>query len=240
MKSKRNMLIVAIFLLALPLLGYKRTSQLAILGKAKLMIAPDITVIKVELSSVDKKYEKAINGLQKRSENLKKFLQAQGIAASYLESEIFDVKKEFKYEKGKKSCIGYRASSFLSLRFLCDNTLANKIINAIGTSNSDAEISIDFQVSKSKQEASGEKLLKLAIEDAKKKAVIIANSTNQKIAQIERINYGVDDNNESQKPLLYKSSFASASGARNSNLTITPTKIEISTEITIYWTLKKR
>ena len=165
-------------------------------------------------------------------------MKTKGVSASYLKSENFQVSKKIDYQEKKKVCRGYYASLFINLEFLHNNQLVNTLINDIGDSNTEAEITIGFRVSDNKQDSIDEQLIKLAIKDAKKKAVTISNSTDQKIDRIEKIEYGVKDNLTYQKSARFLT--GSALESSPSNFAITPKEIENSTQITIYWLLKDR
>ena len=136
--------------------------------------------------------------------------------------------------------MGYISNLWIRLEFLNDNDLANKIINAIGSAKTDADISITFEISITKQDSINNKLIEFAIQDAKTKAELIAKATNQRIVKIDKINYGVRDNVTFDREAL---SFSMSSAApmqekQNKSFTITPKDIEKSTQIIIYWQLK--
>ena len=118
--------------------------------------------------------------------------------------------------------------------------MANKIINSLSTSNTDANISIDFEMSIARQDSINNKLIEYAIIDARKKADIIAKSTDQIIVKIDKINYGVEEGyNNVVENTLYSLDADSKDDAMKS-FTITPQQVEKGTQIVIYYQLRKK
>lgn len=225
----------------LPILSMAQTNAtLTISGKSTTEVTPDITVINLSLSAVNMDYAKSIDLLQDKSENIKTFLINNCITKEYITSENFNINKTYNYENRQQVFQGYNATLEIKLEFLNDNALANKIINAIGESNSEAEINVNFKLSQVLKDSVNNQLIESAIQDARKKALIIAQSTDQKLGRIIKINYGVNEN-VGVSPYTEKAFFATANKARTSNtkenLSITPQALEKSTEIIIYWLL---
>jgi uncharacterized protein len=215
-------------------------SVLAVSGEAKLLVMPDITVINIDLNSTNLDYSQAIKDLQKKTDDLKSFLKNKGITTKYFKSEAFQVDKQYAYDKGTRKYEGYNAKLSIKLEFLNNNDLANMIINAIGSSNVDAEININFEISTISQDSINNRLIEAAIKDAKIKANLIAKSTDQKISKIERINYGVKDNIvlDNSNDVLY-CVLNDAVDDKDKTFSITPKAIEKMTQIIIIWQLEK-
>lgn len=236
----RNYLFLFISFITINSFSQDNLSVLAVSGESKLLITPDITVINIELNSTNIDYSQSVNSLQQKSVNLKSFLKDKGIVARFIKSENFQVEKQYGYENGTRKYLGYIAKLWIRLEFLNDNNLANKIINAIGSANTDADISISFEISIPKQDSINDKLIEFAIRDANKKATLIAKSTNQQIVKIDKINYGVNDGAIFENAVCYDMISSSASsGVESKSFTITPKDIEKSTKIIIYWQLSK-
>ena len=215
-------------------------SVLSVSGEAKLMVMPDITVINIDINSINLDYSLAIKDLQKKTDDLKSFLKSKGITTKYFKSENFQVDKQYSYDKGTRKYEGYNAKLFIRLEFLNNNDLANMIINAIGSSNVDAEININFEISSTKQDSINDRLIEASIKDAKIKATLIAKSTDQKIKKIDRINYGVKDNIvlDNSNEILYCMA-NDAVDDKGKVFSITPREIEKRTQIIIIWQLEK-
>lgn len=217
----------------------QQPATLTVSGKSTTEVTPDITVINITLSANNMDYGKSIDLLKEKSDNIKAFLKKKGINKEDIKAENFNIRKNYVYENRKQVFKGYNATSHIRLEFLNDNAQANKIINAIGESNAEAEVNVNFKLSQDLKDSVNDQLIEAAIVDAKKRADIIAKATNQKILQISKINYGVKENVavtfDSEARVF---AMADKSGAtERESLSITPQPIEKSTEIIIYWLL---
>lgn len=230
-------IIITYFFGVTNLFSQENISTLTVSGQARLMVLPDITVINIELSSINKDYSLCINELQKKSEDLKTFLKSQGITIKYIKSENFQIDKQYDYANNERKFIGYSSKLFIRIELLNDNEKANKIINAIGTSHADADVSMKFEISFTKQDSINNILIENAIKDAQSKAEIIAKSTNQKLLKIEKINYGVNENFGFENNPSIARDYTAFKNNNIQNLTITPKEIEQKTQIIIYWQL---
>ncbi len=225
----------------LPLLGTAQMpAQLTISGSSTTEVTPDITVINIHLTAIDMNYGTSVEQLQDKADDIKAFLKKKGVAKEHITAENFNIDKSYAYENRKQVFKGYNATLNIKLEFLNDNDLANKIINAIGESKADAEVSTYFRLSQELKDKVNDQLIEAAILDAKKKAKIIARTTEQELGQIVKINYGVQEN-VSVIPRMDKAYMVmdmEAGGAARKSLSITPQPVERSTEIIIYWMLQ--
>lgn len=215
-------------------------AELTISGKASTEVTPDITVINLNLSAEDKSYSTSVDLLQGKADEIKSFLKKKGISKDFIKSENFNITKSYVYENRKQIFKGYKATLNINIEILNDNALANKVINSIGESNSDASINIYHKLSQELKDSVNDQLIEAAIEDAKKKAEIIARATDQQLGNITKINYGVEEN-ISISPRAEVAFMAMDSEMKNSSdnsLSITPQPIEKSTDIIIYWLMK--
>lgn len=218
------------------------TSTLAVSGYSKLMVTPDITVINIEISTINTDYNNATHDLNQKSENIKELLRLKGIKDKHIKSENFEINKRYDYKNNARVYMGYEAKLNIQLEFLNDNDFANKITNIISSNNTEAEVNINFILSDSLRNTTNDNLIKLAIQDAKRKAMIIASETNQELSHIENINYGIVNNTNSQASLNYSLARKSISYDKqeNTNFTITPRQQTLSTQIEIYWMLNTK
>jgi hypothetical protein len=211
---------------------------LTVLGQAKMKVIPDVTTINIALTSVHQEYSQSVQNLEQKASELKKFLETKGIDEKYVDSENFKVDKQYDFVNGERKYIGFNAKLWIQLKFENDNALVNEIINAIGESNTESEISIDYEISLAKQDSVNTELIKSAIDDAKKKATLIAESTGQKLVKIAKITYGVRENLNVDPPvkgLMIQETMAA--GVQKKSFTITPKEMLQSTHIIIYWIL---
>ncbi len=232
--------IIISMLCLLPLFANAQTPAiLTISGSSSTEVTPDITVINISINAIDKDYATAMDMLQDKANSIKKFLAKKDVEKEQIKAETFNIDKSFSYADRKKTFIGYEATLRIKLEFLNNNDHANKIINAIGESNTDADVNVGFRLSQELADKTNDKLIETAILDAKKKANIIAKTTEKTLGEILKINYGVQDNIVPMTRMYTK--FASNEFAEDdikNNLSITPQPENRSTDIIIYWSLQ--
>lgn len=215
-------------------------SVLTVLGQASIRVIPDVTTINIALSSIHPEYTIAIGNLEKKATDIKDFLKDQGISEDYIDSENFQVDKHYNYVNGERKYVGFNAKLWIDLKFQNDNEMVNTIINSINKSEADAEISINYELSLAKQDSVNNQLITSAIEDAKKKAKLIAKNTDQYLAKIHKINYGVRENiviDNSMNSLMVQETMSGE--VKKKSFSISPKEVVQSTHIIIYWFLKE-
>jgi len=216
-------------------------ASLTLSGKSTTEVSPDITVINISLDAIDMNYSKSMDMLQDKADDIKTFLKKKRITKDYIKAENFNINKSYSYVDRKQKFEGYKANLNIRLEFVNDIQLANKIINAIGESNSDASVNVSFKLSQELKDKVNDQLIEAAINDARKKAEIIANATHQVLGQITKINYGVQEN-ISVSPMVERSYMTMAkdvNASAKNNISISPQPVERSTEIIIYWLLQQ-
>lgn len=216
-------------------------SVLTVLGQASLKVVPDVTTVTIVLSSIHQEYDVAISNLEQKATDLKNFLKDQKISDNYIDSENFKVDKHYNFVNGERKYVGFSAKLWIDLKFQNDNDLVNTIINSINKSKAKSEISINYELSLEKQGSVKNRLIKLAIEDARENAKLIAESTGYSLAKIIKINYGVRENvviDNSMNNLMVQKTMSA--GATRESFTISPKEVVKSTQIIIYWMLTKK
>ena len=232
--------IIISMLCLLPLFANAQTpATLTISGSSTTEVTPDITVINISINALDKDYATAMDMLQDKANSIKSFLAKNDIEKEQIKAETFNIDKSFSYADRKKTFIGYEATLRIKLEFLNNNDHANKIINTIGESNTDADVNVGFRLSQELTDKTNNKLIETAILDAKKKANIIAKTTEKTLGEIIKINYGVQDNFVPMSRMT-TNCFAEdiATEVGKSSLSITPQPEHRSTDIIIYWSLQ--
>lgn len=211
-------------------------TTLAISGKSSISITPDITVIRVNLNSLHMDYNTAIVSLDNKAKDFKNVLADQSVGQKQISSENFSIDKRYDYRNNAKVFLGYEAKLWMEIEFENNNAFANKIITALGRSETEAEISVSFKLSNALKDSLNDQLIELAIADAQQKAEVITRATDQQLEQILKINYGVQDKVSPFATLNYSNAeIRSRNKSNNTNFTITPQDINLTTDIVIFW-----
>ncbi len=161
--------------------------QLRVQGRGHVTAEPDIVIISFSVSGRAMDYEAALKNLHNRVNNLRENLSASGLDKSDLKTTDFNVAVETDYKDGRSIFRGYRANHRLIIELPIQRELLNSVLANIGEGYSGAQIKLDFSVKD--KEALREKVLILAVKNARKNAEILASAAGVKLGEIKEVNY---------------------------------------------------
>ena len=154
-------------------------------GAAKMKVKPDLAVFTLTLEKRDTSEKKAINKLNMAVETLEKALNKIGFSNKAIRISDYDVSSSYSDEKNRKT---YTATNTLKLEFQIDNKLIDAIYSQIQQSSiQDLDIDFESKLSDSLEKATRQKLVQLAIEDAKSNATNIATALDIKLGRVKQV-----------------------------------------------------
>ena len=161
-------------------------------GVGTLSAKPDLTVIKMDLKSKDKDYEKCMELSSLYMQGLCSALEKIGFEKSDLKTVSFDVEPSYDNVKDrggnyKRVFEGYNCTHRLKLEFDFNVALLAKVLATIASCPSYPELSIEFTVKD--PSAVKAELLKSATENAKQKALILSEAAGVKLGDLLSIDY---------------------------------------------------
>lgn len=166
------------------------TQELEVRGYGRLKSQPDLGVISAWVTTIQKDFGTTISMLTSDTEKLITHLEKIGFKRSEIKTADFKVGQNTVYRQGNSYDSGFVGSQSLRIEF--ENTKENiaKLIDSFTKSPVEAQFSFNFTVSDNLRDKIQDELIKKAITDAKRKAILIAESSNQQIIRIKRIKYG--------------------------------------------------
>lgn len=166
---------------------------IAITGTSSLSVKTDYIRIQFDIDKRDLSYEKTLLMLTEQINKIVEVVQRNGFSKDDLKTSDFNIEKDTKYDKKKGECyfVGYRAKETLFLSFPVDNKKINSILTSIWTEVQNVEFNISFYCNNPTKYEN--ELIKIAVEDAKEKAVLITEAIGVKLKQIERIDYSFSE-----------------------------------------------
>lgn len=161
-------------------------------GTGSVSVAPDLTVLRVTLKSLDKEYEKAMADASAQIAKLQAAVQAVGFAEEDLKTESFNVCSEYEGvqdERGNYKNVfkGYACMHAMKLEFAFDTKLLSAVLSAAAKSTAEPELNISFTVKD--KNAVSEALLKNAAENARQKAEILCAASGVRLGELLSVNY---------------------------------------------------
>lgn len=162
-------------------------------GKSEISIQPDEALIYLNFSQKGKTSAAATNELNKRMRVLEQELKKTGVKTYELFVENYSVNPDRIYKEGTYQDIGFIASQTARIRVSDTQKDLLKIIEALHTSI-ESGFNLQYQVSEKAMEGYQEKLLQLALEDAKAKAEIIAKTMGISTIRVFKVQYVTQQN----------------------------------------------
>ena len=161
-------------------------------GVGNISAKPDYITISMTVESMDRDYEKAMDGAARRIENLKAAAVSVGYEKEALKTTSFNVETRYENVKDrqgnyKREFAGYACVYRLKLAFDFDSKQLAKVISAISGSEANPELSIAFTV-KNPAKVS-EELLISAAQNARAKAEILCKASGAELGQLISIDY---------------------------------------------------
>lgn len=186
----------AFVFLLLPFLAFSQndTASLKVQGVSKLSVKPTRTVISYQVRSIDMNYAKSVEKLIQRIDLLSSSLVELGFNKDDLVTTNFNVDRNVVFGRGTRKDSGFVALQTLKIDFNQDESRLLEVLNKSVASEADPEITISFEIDSKKQISIQNELIKMAVQDAQKKAELISTTAGYRIIGIKLINYHVVPN----------------------------------------------
>lgn len=235
--------LVALFILIAFSIASFAQGEIVIEGKSSVKLIPEQLIFNINMSVKDSNYQKCTNLALERIEFIKSQFAKNGIDKELIKTQNYSIREIRKHDyKTQKSVFdGFEASIPITIKTTRDYSKNDQIFEII-KNNFDANFNLNFALTPEQIDAVKEKLIKLAVEDAKQKAKVVAESAEVKLGKISKIQYGEP---HSARPYsnnydLMRSGNMKAMVAESSiTETINPDEIEMRTEIIIAWKIEE-
>lgn len=204
-------------------------------GKGNLKVKPDMTRLLITLGGVCPDYAGAINRSTTETESLRQLLVEQGFPSTALKTLSFDIDTEYESYRDenndyKRRFVGYNYTHALKVDFPSDNALLGKTLFALGKAKLAPEFRICYTVSD--PDAAKNELLGKAVQDAMKKADVLAKAAGLSLGAIQSMDYSWGEINMEVRPMADALMSPSAAPCE---MAIEPDDIEVSDTVTVVW-----
>lgn len=156
--------------------------KITINGYAEKKVNYDIAVLNITFVARDKNASKAMQEVKRQTEDFLKNLKGKNINISEINFEKDDISSSYRSEN--ELC----AERELSMRIPYNMDFINYISNLIQDNNYDVSYDMNFELSE--RDNIHKELLKLAMQDARDKADVIAESMGQKVVALKSASTG--------------------------------------------------
>ncbi|OLS03800.1 SIMPL domain-containing protein [Tissierella creatinophila] len=207
-------------------------------GVGKASMTPDQIKININLKSSNASYEKTIEMANKDLENIRRALKSEGFEKEDIKTVNFNVDTKYENETTsfnnyKRKFIGYEVIHSLKIEFENDSQKLGRVLNELTKSKSNPEFSIFYNL-KDETEFKNQ-MLKNAIEDSRRKAIVIAEASGVRLGEILNINYSLDEEKFYSTPLSLQKGMSFIS----ENISIVPEDLKSTDTVDIAWEIEK-
>ncbi|QBA64601.1 SIMPL domain-containing protein [Muriicola soli] len=227
---------ISFFLFFLTALGIAQSPvpQLEVTGSAQLAIAPDTGVLNMSLSQIEMAFGDAINGLNRKTKDIKAQIRKMGFSEDVILTDNFQVRKNIKYRNSRQIDSGYVATQQLHFDF--ENTVGNirKILSQFSSGATEFDLNFSFKLSDPLKDKVQERLIQLATEDAFLKAKVIAKASGTELQKVLRIQYG----NSYNAPVRMERAVMSLEADAMKVDGFTPTDLTYNANIVVVWAIE--
>ena len=211
-------------------------------GKANMKVAPDQTKVSLTIRGFAMEYGEALAKSVEDTKIIKDALEACGIDRESLKTENFytsEKTKSVKDQYGNTSYrhIGYDVTHYLNFTFDNNNELLGKVLYVLSKLSINPRISVNYVIKDSEQYKS--ELIALAVEDAKRKALVITNAAGVSLGEIIRMDYSYETFYwESRQYINMECCNVMAAPTESFDIDMTPEDTNLTDTVTIEWEIK--
>lgn len=180
----KKIILILLLNLSLTANSQSNSSEISAEGNAKMKIKPDLASFKISVHKRNEVEKTAIKELNEEIQKLQIVLTKLGFTSKNIKISDYSVSKD-QYAEEKKD---YDASNDLTIEFLLDNKLINAFYQELQSNNfKDVDVQFETFLSEQLEKNTRQKLVQLAIEDAKSNADNIAKSLDLKINNVKQV-----------------------------------------------------
>ncbi len=223
-----------------------KDNTLVVEGVAILKEIPKNIFVFITVKSESKDYSECQDMLLERMEIVKSSILKQSISKDLLKTTEISINENKEYIDGKQEKIGFSGTITLTIETLFSPEFANKLLTALKIDL--VEYSIKFKLSEDQKTKLRHAAITMAVEDAKEKAILLANSSNIKLNRINSVTYlderyvfYQDSDIVREETLPRQEVFMMAEASGNStSIDFNPKEIGIYKSVQIEWKIDKK
>lgn len=233
MKKQLFLMLVVLYSLNVEAQTSKRSIE--VVGKATVKTIPEEVIFRIPLKIVDSSYLNCSDAISKTLNNLKKELSSKGIAENNISTSNYSINENMVYDGGKRKQQGYKASVTVMVSEIYDELFVQKVLQSI--EKYELTYAVNFTLSLSQKEELTKIAMTKAVEDAKRKAIILTMASEVELADIMSISYGKDVYRA--EPIHNERMLSSKADIVNSeDLSLSPRQTSLFKSVLIVWEIK--
>lgn len=242
--KKTAFLFVAILLSGFVFGQSAASSQITVEGKSSVKLIPEDLSFVVNLSAKDNNYTKCAEMAVEKMENIKQLFVKNGIDEDLIKANSYSIREVQKYDPELRQSIsdGYEANIPVTIRTKRDYKKNDKVFELV-KDNLESNFNLNFYLSDEQMDAVKEKLITLAVKDARQKAEWIVKASETTLGKIKNIQYGEPRmigafNNRNELMVSDMMPMMREASAKITEV-LSPDEIEMQTSIVVSWEISE-
>ncbi|NQU55526.1 MAG: SIMPL domain-containing protein [Bacteroidetes bacterium] len=212
-------------------------------GKSSVRLVPEMITFSINLSVNDTNYANCTELAIKEIELVQSEFTSNCIDKKLIQTVNYSIREESEHDPQLRRQVfkGYRATIPIRIKTKVDYS-KNDLIFEIIKNNFKANFNLNFSLSPKQVEGVKEKLIELAVKDAKEKAQQLAKSADIKLGKISKIQYGepqtIRNFTRSNYELRYSTMQMESASSRMNIESLNPVETEMQTNVMLAWKIE--
>lgn len=162
-------------------------TKLSVTGSGTVLVESDLAIVTVGVQETSKDVLEAQSTVNEKIAAIKQALLDAGVEESSINTDSINIYANYDYSDNTEVIVGYTARNSLSVR-TTDMDNVGSLIDAAFAAGANTLDNVQFTVQDDTQ--AREQALTMAVEDARRKADVLASAAGLQVASIERISEG--------------------------------------------------
>ena len=162
-------------------------TTLSVTGNGTVLVESDLAIVTVGVQETSKDVLEAQSTVNEKIAAIKQALLDAGVEESEINTDSINIYANYDYSDNTEVIVGYTARNSLSVR-TTDMDNVGSLIDAAFAAGANTLDNVQFTVQDDTQ--AREQALTMAVEDARRKADVLASAAGLQVASIERISEG--------------------------------------------------
>lgn len=210
-------------------------ASLQVAGKGTVKEIPKEVGFRIPLKIVDSSYMGCNDRMAYTLNKLQKDLKKKGIAKESIHTNNYSITENMVFDGGKRVQQGFKGSVNVMLAANYSPQLIHKVLESV--SSYKLNYTINFSMSEDQLQRLTKIAMVRAVEDAKQKALILAEASNVQLGSILKISYGIDQYRP--EPFLSERMMSSQTDELSQNeLNLSPPMTSLFKTVLIIWEVK--
>lgn len=212
------------------------SAMIEVTGSSAAEDLPEELAINIPLVVIDSSYLSCSNRLNALLSNLKKDLESKGIERKDLSTGSYAISENFEYKQGERKRMGFKGQVSLTLSKPYEPDIVDDFLQVAEKFN--LQYTVRFMLSEEQKEKLSKAAMVQAVEDAKRKAWILAEAAGVQLKRISKITYGVSPGRPGPLSEVVRLS-ADRSASDSNGLKLYPGEISVHQTVHVVWNISQ-